>query len=97
MLNGVALNKNYHKVRDHCHYAGKFRGAAYSTCNLRYKNTKRNPKVVHNGSTYNDQFIINKLAKEFDGQLECFGGNTEKYITFAVPISKELDKGKTIT
>ena len=32
--NGIALNKKYHKVRDHCHYTGKFRGAAYSICNL---------------------------------------------------------------
>ena len=28
-------NKNYHKVRDHCHYTGKFREAAHSICNLR--------------------------------------------------------------
>ena len=27
----------YHKVRDHYHYTGKFRGAAYNICNLRYK------------------------------------------------------------
>ena len=28
--------KKYHKVRDHDHYAGKYRGAAHSDCNLRY-------------------------------------------------------------
>ena len=30
-------NKKCHKVRDHFHYTGKFRGAAYNICNLRYK------------------------------------------------------------
>ena len=90
-------DKKYHKVRDHCHYTGKFRGAAHSICNLRYKTPKEIPVVFHNGSTYDYHFIINKLAKEFDGQLECLGENTEKYITFSVPISKELDNGKTVT
>ena len=30
-------NKKYHKVRDHCHYTGEYRGAATDICNLRYK------------------------------------------------------------
>ena len=89
--------KLYHKVRDHCHYTGKFRGAAHSICNLRYKTPKEIPVVFHNGSTYDYHFIIKQLAKEFDGQFECLGENTEKYITFSVPIKKELDNNKTIT
>ena len=89
-------DKKHHKVRDHCHYTGKFRGAAHSICNLRYKTPKEIPIVFHNGSTYDYHFIINKLAKEFDGQLECLGENTEKYIIFSLPISKELDIGKAI-
>ena len=37
------------------------------------------------------------VAKEFEGQLECVGENTEKYITFPVLIKKELGNSKTIT
>ena len=33
--NKYLTDKNYHKVRDHCHYAGEYRGAAQSTCNLK--------------------------------------------------------------
>ena len=40
---------------------------------------------------------MKELAKEFEGQFECSGEHTEKYITFSVPLKKELDNGKTIT
>ena len=90
-------NKKYHKVRDQCHYIGKYRGTAHNICNLKYKIPKEIPVVFHNGSTYDDHFIIKELAKEFEGQFECLGVNTEKYKTFSVPVKKELDKGKTIT
>ena len=53
--------------------------------------------MFHNGSTYDSHFIIKELAEEFEGQFECLGENTENYITFSVPIKKELDNGKTIT
>ena len=90
-------DKKHYKVRDHCHYTGKFRGAAHNICNLRYKTPKEITVVFHNGSTYDYHFMINQLAKELKGRLECLGENTEKYITFSVPISKKLDNGKTIT
>ena len=81
-------NKNYHKVRDHCHYTRKYRGAGHCICNLRYKTSKQIPVLLHNGSTYDYHFIIKELAKESESQLECLGQNTEKYITFSVPIKK---------
>ena len=86
----------YHKVRDHCHYNGKFRGAALNISNLRYKEPKKIPIVFHNGSTYDYHFMIKQSAEDFKGQFECLGKNTEKYITFSVPIKKD-DNSKKIT
>ena len=92
--NDEIIKKNFKKskkVRDHCHYTGKYRGAAHSICNLHYKIPKEIPLVFHNGSTYDYHFIIKQLAKEFKSNFDCLGENTEKYITFSVPIKKEDD------
>ena len=48
--------------------------------------------VFHNGSNYDYDFIIKELAEEFKKQFTCLGENTEKYITFTVPIEKEVTK-----
>ena len=88
--------KLYHKVRYHCHYTGGFRGAAHNICNLRYKTPNKIPVIFHNGSTYDYHFIIKQLAKEFEDQFKCSRENTEKYITFSVPIKKKIDNSKTI-
>ena len=82
--------KNY-KVKDHCHYTGKYRGAAHNICKLRYKVPKEIPIVFPNGSTYDYHFIIKELVKEFEGNFECLDENTEKYITFSVPIKKNIE------
>ena len=83
--------KKQQKVRDQYPYTGKYRGAAHNICNLRYKIPKEIPLVFHNGSTYDYHFIIKELVKEFEGNFECLGENTEKYITFSVPIKKKID------
>ena len=41
---------NYRKVRDHCHYTGKYRGAAHSICNLKLNVSNEIPVVSHNVS-----------------------------------------------
>ena len=84
--------KKYHKVKDHCHYTGKYRGTADDICNLRYKIAKEISVVFHNGSTCDYHFRIKDLAEEFEGEFECLGENTEKYVTCSVPIKKETTK-----
>ena len=60
-------------------------------CNLRYEVPKEIPIIFHNGSTYDYHFIIKELVKEFDGNFECLGENTEKCITFSVLIKKKIE------
>ena len=37
------------------------------------------------------------MVKEFEGNFECLGENTEKYITFSAPLIKEItNKNKII-
>ena len=66
-----------YKVRDHCHFTGKYEDDAHNICNLRYKTPKEIPVVFHNGSTYDYHFIIKELAEEFEGQFKCLGEDTE--------------------
>ena len=37
-------------------------------------------------------FMIKELAKEFKGEFNCHRKNTQKYKTFSVPITKEVNK-----
>ena len=93
-----STDKKYQKVRDNYHNTGKYRGASHSICNLRYKIPKKIPVVLYNGSTYDYHFIVKHLKKKFNGNFECLGENTEKYITFSVPITvMDHDNDKEIT
>ena len=46
----------------------------------------------HNVSNYDYHFIIKELAEEFEEQFNCLGENTEKYVTFSVPIKNEVTR-----
>ena len=55
--NKYLKDKKYRTVRDYCHDTGKYRGAAYSTRNLKYSVPINIPIVSHNGFNYNYHFI----------------------------------------
>ena len=50
------------------------------------------PIVFHNGSNYNYHFIIKELPKELKKQFIYLGENTEKYISFTVPVGKKVTR-----
>ena len=63
---------------------------------FKIKVPKEIPVIIHN-TTYDTHFIINQLAIEFKGEVNCIGDNMENYITFSVPIKKELNNCKLHT
>ena len=95
ILKKLSKSINYLKVRDHCYYTGKYRGAAHhSICNLKSNVPNEIPVVFHNSSSCDHYFIIKKLANEFEGKFECLGKNTEKYETFSSPPEKRSYKNQ---
>ena len=69
ILKKLSKSINYQKVRDHCHYAGEYRGVAHSICNIKPNVPNEIPVVFHNGSNYDYHFIIKELANEFKEQF----------------------------
>ena len=83
------------KVRDHDHCTGKYRAAAHLKCNLRYSKQKDITVLFfHSGTNYNFNLIINELAKEFRSEMRCIPLNTNKYMSFSIPIRKEVKEEK---
>ena len=80
------------KVRDHCHYTGRYRGPAHTKCNLQYKILSYIPIVFHNLSGYDAHLFIKELAaSSTDGaKMGVITKNKEDYISF--PIKVEVDK-----
>ena len=83
------------KVKDHCHYTGKYRGAAHTKCNLKYRKPNFTPVVFHNLSGYDAHLFIKNLG--YDLGNNCIPNNEEKYISFTKTIkvgSYENKKGE---
>ena len=66
------------KVRDHCHFTGKYRGAAHSQCNLNCRKPLILPVVFRNLQGYDSHLFIKQLAK-VSKDLSCIPSTEEKY------------------
>ena len=78
-------DKNKEKVKDHCHYTGRYRGAAHNECNLNYRKPNFTPVVFHNLSGYDSHLFIKNLGFS-EGNIDCIPNNEEKYISFSKKI-----------
>ena len=63
-------DKKYHKVKDHCHYRGEYRGAAHSICNLKQIVPKEKPTIFNNGSYYHSHCIMKKTRRRIGRKIQ---------------------------
>ena len=84
------------KVRDHCHFTGKYRGAAHNKCNLKCRKPKVLPVIFHNLQGYDAHLFIKQLYR-LEGDLVCIPSTEEKYITFNKKIKVDEINGVDIT
>ena len=74
--------EKYKKVRDHCHFTGKYRGCAHSICNLNYCNKHfKIPVFFHNMKNYDGHLIIQNAEKLSNKKkIDVIAQNSEKFI-----------------
>ena len=81
------------KVRDHCHFTGKFRGAAHRSCNLKFQRPKFTPVLFHNMQNYDAHLFVRALGT-LDEVLSvaCIPNNEEKYISFSLKFELKKER-----
>ena len=85
------------RVRDHCHFTGRYRGAACNICNLKYRKPNNISVFFHNLTGYDSHLFIKKLNTTM-GTIDCIPNNEENYISFSKTIKTgeyENKKGET--
>ena len=90
---GIIFSSKVEKVKDHCHYTGKYRGAACISCNSKMKNPKFIPVIFHNLQNYDSHLFIKNLGVT-EGEINCIAKTEEKYISFSKDIVVERFKNK---
>ena len=82
---GEALEND--RVRDHCHFTGRYRGAAHNRCNLKYRKPNSISVFFHNLAGYDSHLFIKKLGtSDKKENIDCIPNNEEKYISFSKTI-----------
>ena len=75
------------RVRDHCHFTGRYRGPAHNSCNLKYRKPKSISVFFHNLSGYDSHLFIKELGSpDKKENIDCIPNNEEKYISFSKTI-----------
>ena len=73
------------KVKDQCHFTGRYRNITHFICNLKYDVLKKIPIIFEIGSKYDFHLMIKHLTeKSKETILITHARIQKKYISFSV-------------
>ena len=78
------------KVRDHCHIAGKYRGATHKECNSKLRIPRKLPIIFHNSEGYDERIICRELNNFKDIDIQVIPKSDERYMSIIVNNSIEF-------
>ena len=81
------------KDGDHCHYTGKYRGAAHGKCNRALKKDKTIPVGFHNGAKYDFHLLVRELGRVY-GHIRTIAKNSEQYISVEKAVRTVFSSGQ---
>ena len=84
-----------HKVRDHCHFTGCYRGALHNVYNLHMNRKWCIPVFFHNLSGYDSHLFLRELSGEEGDRTDvsAIPENEQKYISFVKDKYVDVSKG----
>lgn len=77
------------KVRDHCHFTGRYRDALCNGCNLRRRTQNQIPVFIHNAANYDSHFIITEMGYN-SRRIHAIPRSSEKYVSFSKSVCDNL-------
>lgn len=83
------FNDKVIKVRDHCHFTGRYRDALCSSCNLRRRSQNCIPIFIHNATNYDSHFIIRQLGYD-SRRIDVIPRSSEKLVSFTKNVANNL-------
>lgn len=86
-------------VKDHCHFTGKFRGAAHNNCNIQLQVPNKIPIVFHGLKNYDSHLLIRSLLKFADSPSDVYviPNTIEKFTSIYTPEFIFLDSNQHLS
>ena len=86
------FTEDNYKVKDHCHYSGKYRGAACNSCNINLRVSKQIQVVFHNLRGYDSHLMMADLGTYIHNMTKGWSKEGNRWTSTLEPVACTMEK-----